>query len=82
MEEHSSIQKRLLTRYSYDLEILKRYSYDRHLDTVLKITAQNQIHVRTISQESKAAGLVKASNSTYSGEVCEFAPAGSIEVTF
>ena len=38
----------------------------------------DQIHVRNFSQES---GLIEASNSTFSGEVCEFAPAGSIEVT-
>ena len=47
-----------------------------------RITAPNLIHVGDSAQESKTAGLIEASNSTYSGEVCEFAPAGSIEVTF
>ena len=31
-------------------------------------------------EESKTANLVQAVNSSYSGDVCEFAPAGSIEV--
>ena len=44
----------------------------------------SQLHqVRNSSQESKAVGLFEGgSNSTYSREVCQFAPAGSIEVPY